>query len=148
MFIGNGGFCDFIGGFSTIKIYSLVRRFWGEWSIDWHVDAGTWEVGTTTSGPGKAFTGDNCAATILNGNYSQPVSIRLIRHTAILVTAASQNPRFRFWYWFSYATNDWGEVQITIDDGIIKETISNQFINTSSETRTPFYISLSSYANL
>ena len=41
----------------------------GNWSTDWHITFGTWEVGIPTSGPGSAYNGQNCAATILNGNY-------------------------------------------------------------------------------
>ena len=49
-----------------------AEDFEGNWTANWHVDAGTWEVGTPTSGPNSAYTGDQCAATKLNGNYSEP----------------------------------------------------------------------------
>ncbi len=46
--------------------------FEGDWTANWYADAGTWEVGAPTSGPNAAHSGDNCAATVLGGNYSEP----------------------------------------------------------------------------
>lgn len=46
------------------------ENFEGDWTANWHADAGTWEVGTPTSGPKAAYAGDKCAATVLGGNYS------------------------------------------------------------------------------
>src|ERR1043165_1415496 len=46
---------------------------------DWSAETGTWEVGVATSGPPTnalgfhAFTGTNCAATVLAGNYTAGV---------------------------------------------------------------------------
>jgi hypothetical protein len=37
---------------------------------DWYADFGTWEVGAPTIGPGGAFTGELCAATVLNAHYN------------------------------------------------------------------------------
>ena len=59
--------------------------FEGDWTVDWHADAGTWEAGIPISGPGSAYNGDKCAATVLGGNYNGTVSSRLIRHTSFTV---------------------------------------------------------------
>jgi len=71
----------------------------GNWSQDWHADGGTWEVGVPTSGPVSAHSGNQCAATILDGDYSEGVDSRLIRHTVFTVPSVSENPRLRFWQW-------------------------------------------------
>ncbi len=68
------------------------------------MDAGTWEVGVPTSGPDSAFNGQNCAATVLNGNYPAYADTRLIRHTSFVVPSANQNPRLRFWQWYSFSS--------------------------------------------
>ena len=99
------------------KAVLWAEDFEGDWTVNWHVDAGTWEVGTPTSGPNSAHGGTKCAATVLAGNYSEPVNSRLIRHTSFLVPSASENPRLRFWYWFSFAAADYGEVQIKVEIG-------------------------------
>ncbi|MCK5136164.1 MAG: choice-of-anchor J domain-containing protein [Bacteroidales bacterium] len=94
-----------------------TEDFEGDWSDNWYVDIGTWEVGTPTSGPQSAFVGNNCAATVLNGNYTEPVDSRLIRYTSFVVPAASENPTIRFWHWWHFALGDWGEVQLKTSNG-------------------------------
>src|SRR6185369_3482528 len=75
---------------------------------DWYTESGTWEVGVPRSGPPtnsagrRAFTGTNCAATVLAGNYANAVDSRLVS-PAFLVPASSTNPRLRSWHWYSFA---------------------------------------------
>ncbi len=136
---------------STFIIYSQQKAviwsedFEGDWTVNWHVDAGTWEVGTPTSGPNKAYNGAKCAATVLAGKYSEPVDTRLIRHTSFEVPAASEHPRFRFWYWFSFSAGDYGEVQIKVGSGEW-QTISNRFDNQGGNAWSYGSIDLSDYA--
>ena len=118
----------------------------GNWVVDWHVDGGTWEVGIPTSGPGSAYNGQNCAATVLAGNYSEPVDTRLIRHTSFVVPPASENPRFRFWYWFSFSTADYGEVQIKTSNGEW-ESISIRMDNYGSNAWSYGSVDISAYAD-
>ena len=120
--------------------------FEGDWTANWHADAGTWEVGIPASGPNSAYAGDQCAATKLNGNYSEPVSTRLIRHSSFVVPAASENPRFRFWYWFSFSDLDWGEVQIKTSNGDW-ESISNPMDNYGSNAWSYGSVDISAYAD-
>ena len=49
-----------------------------EGSPNWTPDNGIWEVGSPTSGPGGCQEGNNCAATILAGNYPGTTDSRLI----------------------------------------------------------------------
>ncbi|MFO7670824.1 MAG: T9SS type A sorting domain-containing protein [Bacteroidales bacterium] len=116
------------------------------WYDNWYVDVGTWEVGTPTSGPQAAFTGNNCAATILNGNYSDNVDTRLIRFTSFVVPPASYNPQIRFWHWFSFSASDWGEIQIKTVNGNWK-TISVRYDSSGGNVWSRSSISLSDYAD-
>ena len=61
----------------------------------WYSDYSTWEVGVPTSGPNATHGGQNCAATILNGNYTDWVDSKLIS-PPFTVPSANQYPRLRF----------------------------------------------------
>jgi putative ubiquitin-RnfH superfamily antitoxin RatB of RatAB toxin-antitoxin module len=139
-------FCVFFVQANTQSVL-WSETFEGDWTANWHADAGTWEVGIPTSGPNSAFTGDKCAATVLGGNYSEPVATRLIRHTSFVVPAASENPRLRFWYWFSFSNSDWGQVQIKVNDGAW-ESISIRMNNYGSNAWSYGSVDISAYAGL
>ena len=110
------------------------------------MDAGTWEVGTPTSGPGSAYEGQNCAATVLAGNYSDGVDSRLIRHTWFTVPAKNQNPYLRFYHWLSYSSDDYFKIQIK-EEGKSWEDISPIYVaNTGSNTWSPAICYLNDYA--
>jgi len=112
----------------------------------WYVDNGTWQVGIPTSGPGAAHGGTQCAATILDGNYSDNQESRLIRYNWFTVPSASENPRLRLWHWYSFSSADWGKVQIkTSTSGWI--TVSNTFSGTSSSIWANTFVDLSAYAD-
>src|SRR5262245_15241802 len=70
-----------------------TEEFWDRW----HVDGGVWAVGTPHSGPGRAFAGDRCAATALDGNYPRSADVRLARDRAFVVPPAIERPRLRCW---------------------------------------------------
>ncbi len=123
------------------------ENFEGDWTRDWNVDAGTWEVGIPTSGPNKAFRGQKCAATVLAGNYAPNVKSRLIRHTSFIVPSALSNPRLRFWHWYSISTSDEGVVQIKVGNRDW-ETISEHYFNSGCEVWTSTYIDLKPYAGM
>jgi len=142
----------------TINCYSQTpdtlwyENFEGSWSSDWHITFGTWEVGTPASGPGGAYTGQNCAATVLNGNYGANVdSTRLVRHTSFVVPAASENPRLRFWHWYYFQINDtdYGKVQIKVNGSSQWEDLPDGYYHDwSGGVWTRPYIDLSAYAGL
>ena len=134
-------------GFSiSLSAQTVVWQedFEGEWINDWHVDAGTWEVGTPSSGPEEAYSGNNCAATILAGNYSDNVASKLIRHTSFTVPDADENPRLRFWHWFSHAASDYGCVMIKTESQDWTR-ISREYRSTSSNYWTQAFIDLSEH---
>ena len=135
---------------ATLMAYSQQKGvlwsedFEGDWSVNWHVDAGTWEVGTPTSGPGKAFAGSKCAATVLAGNYPPNAKTRLIRHTSFTIPSADQNPRLRFWHWYSIYGGDEAVVQIRVGTGDW-QTISEIYDESGSGVWTCPTIDLKAY---
>jgi len=142
----------FFIGFLTTDCWSQNQNIlWSEnwertnWTDDWHVDAGTWEVGKPTSGPNKANNGLNCAATVLAGNYPEPTNTRLIRHTPFVVPPASENPRLRYWHWLSFGGDDYGEVQIKVGNNDWKP-VAGPYVNTGSGVWTCPSIDLSDYS--
>lgn len=83
----------------------------GDWTTQ-----GRWEVGTPTAGPPQAFGGENCAGTILDKFYPPGMDARLIS-PEFVVPAAAQNPRLRFWHWFSVWAGDPAWVEISAGGG-------------------------------
>ena len=92
-----------------------------------------------------AFNGNNCAATILNGNYPGNSNTRLIRNASFVVPSASENPVLRFWHWFSISGDDWGEVQVRTGTGEWQSVSLQYNENSGAWTRT--LIDLSHYAD-
>jgi len=112
---------------------------------DWSVDRGTWQVGKPSSGPDSTFSDTLCAATVLDGNYGEPVDSRLVS-PPVLLPSAEKAPSLRFRHWYSFSTYDYGIVQIrTANSDWI--TISNQYTNTGSDEWTYPYFSLAEYAD-
>ncbi|MFQ5708483.1 MAG: FlgD immunoglobulin-like domain containing protein, partial [bacterium] len=116
------------------------------WPDHWSVQGGTWEVGVPTAGPDSCFSPPNCAATGL-GNYSEPVDARLLRHSSFVVPSAAENPRLRFWHWFSLAGGDTGFVQIKVENGEW-ETISIPYTGSGCSAWTYPFIDLTPFAGL
>ena len=123
------------------------ENFEGDWTANWYVENGTWEVGEPTSGPNAAFNNsNNCVATVLGGNYADGVETRLIRFTSFSVPSASQNPRLRFWHWYSFGYNDYGKVQVKVQGTSDWIDVSTSYTNTGSNIWTHPFIDLSDYA--
>ncbi len=112
---------------------------------NWNSERGTWEVGTPSTGPGNAYQGLKCAATVLNGNYYENVDSRLISPVFTL-PAAAENPGLRFWHWFNIGAYDYGIVQIKVKGNSQWIDISPQYINTGSGVWTRPLIDLSTFA--
>ena len=112
-----GWFVDDVALVTGTPVFNNPETF-EEGLGDWAVDGGTWQVGSPTVGPptnavgGHAYSGTNCAATCLTGQYQIDVDSRLINLAAFVVPAASQSPRLRFWHWYSIQTGDSAIVEI------------------------------------
>ncbi|MFZ5981464.1 MAG: T9SS type A sorting domain-containing protein [Candidatus Zixiibacteriota bacterium] len=114
---------------------------------DWYADFGIWEVGTPTSGPSGAYEGTNCTGTILTGNYVDGPDSRLIS-PPFVVPGMEDNPRLRFWHWFSFNSNDAGYVQIRVVGNTTWTTLSSgTFTGNSSSAWTYTYFPLNDYAD-
>lgn len=112
----------------------------------WSASQGVWEIGVPASGPGSAFSPSKCAATVLNGNYPPSQESALIRLSYFTVPTANENPRLRFWHWFSYSTADYGKVQVKISGTTEWIDISGNYINTGSGVWTSPSLDLSAFA--
>ena len=75
----------------------------------WESTGGVWEIGAH-SGP-RGVEGNQLAATILNGNYSDWTYSRLAS-APFLVPKAEDYPRLRLWHWYSFSAGDYGQVEI------------------------------------
>ncbi len=118
---------------------------------NWSISNGIWQIGRPTSGPKSAFQGDNVAATVLEGNYSQFVESRLMSAPIVLPVTKNiyDEVTLRFVHWYSYYSNkDFGQVQIRIFNTTGWENwigISPKYIG-SSGIWSPTHIDLTSYA--
>lgn len=125
--------------------------FEGDWTQNWYVDNGVWEVGLPVGGPDSAYGGQNCAATILDDNYPANAETRLIRYTEFTVPDESENPRLRFWHWFDFddfGGADFGRVQASISGNPYWINVSNQYLNTGSNVWSCAMVDLSDFAGL
>ncbi len=105
---------------------------------DWFVENGTWEVGIPTVGPDSTYSGENCPATVLNGNYHENVNSRLVT-VPFPVPDTSANPRIRFWHWYNFAAGDTGFVEIKVDTGDWQTILGPYTGNSDNRWRRPFY---------
>ena len=99
---------------------------------DWSVDNGVWEVGVPTSGPSGAHEGTNCAATVLDGDYSRNVGTTRLISPMFTVPAAEENPRLRFWHWYSFDADDSAKVYIRASGGDWEQVSGLLYSRTSS----------------
>lgn len=139
---------------ASIQIVKGQTIYWSEdfegVIPNWYATNGTWDIGTpTVGGPSAAHGGTKCAGTVMDGIYNDGVDTRFRQINPITIPAVDQNPRLRFWYWFSFGANDWGRVQISTDGG---NTWSNMttydYYNTSSNVWTVEEIDLKPYAGM
>ncbi len=114
----------------------------------WWSESGMWQVGAPTSGPGTAYSGDSCAATVLAGNYTEPPwgtygqSSRLISPPFVV---PANSPQLRFWHWYDFSHSDYGLLQIRVNGGAWID-LSSQFVFQSGPW-SPYQVSLSPYVD-
>ncbi|MCW5553223.1 MAG: hypothetical protein KIS67_13820 [Verrucomicrobiae bacterium] len=124
---------------------------WGGWKADYiggnATDFAIWEIGVTTTGPGAAHAGTNVAATVLNGNYPEDRDSRLVS-PPFVVPPAILNPRLRFWHWWSFACGDYGQVQISTNNGASWQALSGGYSADSSGRWSRGWLDLTAYAGM
>jgi hypothetical protein len=117
------------------------------WTTD---NSAVWRVGKPTAGPRAAYAGTNCAGTGLSGNAPAWQSTRLMS-PVFVVPAASQNPRLRWWQWFSFGWSqdtggDGGDLQVSTNTGASWQTLASY--GGSSGVWSEPLVDLSAYAGL
>jgi hypothetical protein len=117
------------------------EKGWNGWTID---NGTIWEVGSPTSGPGSAFAGNGLVATLLEGNYPEDRSSRLIS-PPFEVPTAEQMPRLRFWQWWSIGAHDWAQVQIKTGSNDWR-ALSGQIVLDSSSHWSRGWVDLTAYS--
>ncbi len=110
----------------------------------WSANFGIWEIGVPTSGPGSAHSGSNCLATILSGSYTDDRESRVSSQTFVVPTA-DLNPRLRFWHWWSFGACDFGQVQISTNNGVSWFNLSGQYSAGSSGRWSRGWLDLTPY---
>jgi hypothetical protein len=78
------------------------------------------EIGVPTSGPGSAFSGQQCAATVLDGPYTNDPNTRLsYLRSPIRDLSHLENPILRFHHWHDIETTyDGANLKLSVDGGI------------------------------
>ncbi|MCX6879830.1 MAG: putative Ig domain-containing protein [Verrucomicrobia bacterium] len=145
--VGSGWYIDDIQVITgALPVFSSPETFEDSAATDrWTADYGMWEIGAPTSGPGAAHGGTTCLATNLTGSYPYNQSSR-VRSSLFTVPAASENPRLRFWHWWSMSTSDSGKVQVSIDNGATWTDLSGQYVGSGGGVWSRPEFNLSSYA--
>src|SRR5262249_38399706 len=92
---------------------------------DWSVDHGTWEMGVPVPLPETVISVVNAAGTGLRANCRKNSDSRLMS-PEFTVPATSDNPRLRFWHWFSVWPGDFAVVEVSVSGGPWQE-ISPRF---------------------
>ncbi|MEA2061155.1 MAG: PKD domain-containing protein [Thermodesulfobacteriota bacterium] len=79
----------------------------------WTATRGVWETGFPVSGPGSAYSGSSCAATMMDGLYDPEMDSMLISPPLSLPDVADgEEISLGFWHWFAYEVRDKGMVRI------------------------------------
>ncbi|MBE7499453.1 MAG: hypothetical protein HS113_03920 [Verrucomicrobiales bacterium] len=115
---------------------------WREWSTD---DHSIWQIGYVGSGPGAAHSGMSCAGTVMGGDYPDNRTARLVS-SLFTVPAATDHPRLRFWHWWSFNSHDFGQVEITTNNGASWQPLSHTYESDSSGRWTRASLDLKAYA--
>ncbi|HXG49280.1 MAG TPA: LamG-like jellyroll fold domain-containing protein, partial [Methylomirabilota bacterium] len=119
------------------------EKGWNGWITD--CSPSVWEVGVAQSGPGTAHHGTTLAATVLGGNYPRYANCRLLS-PPLVVPPASENPRLRFWHWYSIWGGDAGYVEVRVAGSADWVKISPDFTQSSGAWTRPS-LDLSAYAD-
>ena len=78
--------------------------------------ASSWQWGAPTSGPGSAYSGTNCWATVLDGDYEPSIDWTLTMPSEDFSGVAS--PKLGFYHWYYTETSfDSGWVEVSINGG-------------------------------
>lgn len=113
----------------------------------WSATNGVWQVGVpSVVGPSNVHSGTKCLATVINGNYPNGAASRAVS-APFDVPSFAQNPRLRFWQWFSIENGyDNGKVQISTDGGTTWKDLSSNITGDCGGVWTRSGYDLTQYA--
>ncbi len=118
-YVSAGWFIDDITLVTNVPLVPppfVIQDFELGWE-DWFTNRGTWEVGTPTVGPPSCKTGNQCAGTVIAGNYSDNMdSFLTSRSITLPPVSGGRLLQLRFWQWYSYNANDSGIIEISEQD--------------------------------
>ncbi|MFC1750412.1 hypothetical protein ACFL2V_16550 [Pseudomonadota bacterium] len=134
-----------------IQIMAVTPSFSGDFESGWHdwwPTKGIWQVGEDSN---VCYSGTQCAATQLNGNYDRWQDSRLV--SARMDTPAlgiGEELQLRFQHSFVYSSFDSGQVQIQVWDDVnqtwgVWEPIGDSVAG-NSQGWVPMVIDVSAYA--
>jgi PKD repeat protein len=110
---------------------------------NWFADNGLWEIGEPTWGPSSAHSGQNCAGTVLTGNYPVNANTRLISPAITLIPKPGENPMLFFFYWNRVTGGDTAFVQLSVNGG--EWQIISSPITGNNQSWSQYIIDLSAY---
>ena len=107
---------------------TLFFEHWESGIGSWYADNGVWEVGNPTVGPDSGFMSENCAGTILGGNYPAYANTHLISSFIALPSILpDESIQLKLWHWFRLQQfnsiypypydPDKGQIQISVNGG-------------------------------
>nr|WP_319393903.1 hypothetical protein [uncultured Desulfobacter sp.] len=134
-----------------IQIIKIEPEFSGDFEmgwLGWLADNGVWEIGTPAGGPEGCYGGDQCAGTILGGNYPNYTDSRLVSSPIDLTECSQQVVYLQLNEWFS-SPDDFGEIQISTWDFETRQWSTWNTESTSSGLSpvwTLKYVDLSAYS--
>jgi len=127
----------------AIPEFSGWEGFENGWN-GWWSDAGIWEVGTPTAGPGAAYADQNCVGTILSGDYPWGPDSRLVSPQMVLPEVSPGEEvllRFRQWWSYEDGWSDRGYVQVqTFEASGWSEWVSVKEVWMFDSTWQPCYL--------
>jgi len=123
IFLSIGWLLALPGSIQSQTVDTVFFENWESGIGSWYVDQGVWEVGIPTAGPTAAYSGQNCAGTILAGNYPDNSDTRLISPQIVLPSLSiGEKLQLKIWQWFQFCNNiapglDKGILQIKVGTG-------------------------------
>ncbi len=145
--IGNGWYIDDVSVVEGAEIYNNPEDF-ELGTGDWSADNGLWEVGIPSVGPSITHSGENCAGTMLESNYPYRADTRFVSPLITLDEIPGQQPELYFWHWFTFSSEDQGQVEISVSNGEWQTITGFGGPYTgSNETWSQAYVPLSAFIN-
>jgi bacillopeptidase F (M6 metalloprotease family) len=102
-----------------IQVIKKVPEWEGDFECgwgDWSAGNGVWEAGIPTAGPCTCYSGMQCVGTVLGASYPTITDSILVSPSFIVPDEA--NVKFSFRHWYSFASGDYGKVQISVYDAV------------------------------